>query len=90
MSQGFTFYDARANESAQAAEIATLDNVRDRNLRSEKTWRALAEQARKVEEDRAKAEVERQSRREAEAAEAAEAAVLEDAHENAYGERHSA
>lgn len=77
MSQGFTFYDARANESAEAAAAAQLDNVRDRNLRSEKTWRALAEQARKVEEDRAKAEVERQSRRDA------EQAALEDAHSDA-------
>ncbi|MGX7896933.1 hypothetical protein [Tsuneonella sp. HG222] len=77
MSQTFEFYDARANEAAAEAASATLDNVRDRNLRAEKTWRALATQARKVVVDRAKADNERAERRaaEAEAAEAAEAAA---------------
>lgn len=70
MSQGFEFYDARANEAAHAAAAAELDNVRERNLRSEKTWRALADQAKKVQHDRAKADAERQARREAERAEA--------------------
>ena len=46
MSQTFEFYDARAREAAAEADAATLDNVRDRNLRAEKTWRGLAEQAR--------------------------------------------
>ena len=59
MSQTFEFYDARANEAAAEAEKATLDNVRDRNLRAEKTWRGLANQARRVLIDRAKAEEER-------------------------------
>lgn len=70
MSQGFDFYDARARESAEAASEAELDNVRERNLRSEKTWRGLANQAKKVERDRVKADAERQARREAEQAEA--------------------
>jgi len=44
--------------------------VRDRALRSEATWRGLAEQARKVAADRVKADRERAARRAAEAAEA--------------------
>jgi len=66
MSQTFEFYDARAREAATAADEATLDNVRERNLRAEKTWRGLADQARRVVLDRAKAESERAARREAE------------------------
>ncbi|MCT2559154.1 hypothetical protein N0B51_09180 [Tsuneonella sp. YG55] len=73
MSQTFEFYDARANEAAADAEAATLDNVRERNLRAEKTWRALANQARKVMVDRQKTEAEKAARR-AEEAEAAAAA----------------
>lgn len=66
MSQTFEFYDARAREAASEAEEAILANVRERNLRAEKTWRALADQARKVKTDREKAELERIARREAE------------------------
>ena len=44
MSQTFEFYDTRAREAAAEADAATLDNVRDRNLRAEQTWRGLAEQ----------------------------------------------
>jgi len=72
MSPNFDFYDSRANEAAEAAEAATLDNVRERNLRSEATWRGLAEQARKVEHDRAKADAERAAKRAAEQLEMAE------------------
>ena len=67
MSQTFEFYDARAKESAAEAEGAMLDNVRERALRSAKTWQALADQARRVLVDREKAEVARLARREAEA-----------------------
>ncbi|MEL1251245.1 hypothetical protein [Aurantiacibacter gilvus] len=56
---------------------ATLDNVRDRALRAERTWRSLADQAQKVEDDRAKAKVERQERLDREALEADEAAETE-------------
>ncbi|MGN3974068.1 hypothetical protein [Tsuneonella sp. SYSU-LHT278] len=73
MSQTFEFYDARANQAAAEADAATLDNVRERNLRAEKTWRALADQARKVTVDRQKTEAEKAARR-AEEAEAAAAA----------------
>ena len=72
MSQTFEFYDARANEAAAEAQAATLDNVRDRNLRAEKTWRGLATQAKKVMIDRKKADAERAERRAAEEAELAE------------------
>jgi len=72
MSQTYEFYIERAKAAAAAAESATLDNVRDRELRSEKTWRGLAEQARKTATERQKADAERAARREAEA-EAAEA-----------------
>lgn len=69
MSQTFEFYDARAKEAAAEANSATLDNVRERNLRAEKTWRGLAEQARKTLVEREKADRERAERRAAEAAE---------------------
>jgi hypothetical protein len=63
MTQNFQFYDARAKESAAEAEVAVLDNVRERALRSEKTWRTLAEQARKVLAEREKAEAAKEVRR---------------------------
>ena len=68
MSQTFEFYDARAREAAAEAKAATLDNVRERNLRAEKTWRALADQAGKVSRDRQQAELDRAERRSAEEA----------------------
>lgn len=71
MSQTFDFYDARAREAATEADKADLVMVRERALRAEKTWRGLAEQARKVERDRVRAEEVRQERRAAEAAELA-------------------
>ena len=76
MSQTFDFYDARADEAEAAAGSALLDNVRDRELRSAAVFRKLADQARKVLVDRAKAEVIRQERRDAEAGEAAARALL--------------
>ena len=54
MSQSYEFYCARADQAAAAADKAELANVRDRELRAEKTWRGLAEQARAVAEERAK------------------------------------
>ncbi len=56
MSQTYEFYAERAQEAADEAAAATLDNVRERNLRAEKTWSMLAEQARKVRIDRERAE----------------------------------
>jgi hypothetical protein len=66
MAQTYEFYCERADESAALAERATLDNVRERELRSERTWRGLAEHARTIAEERVKAEKLRLARREAE------------------------
>lgn len=66
MAQTYEFYCERADEAAALAEKATLDNVRERELRSEKTWRGLAEQARKTAEERVKADQVRAERRAAE------------------------
>ena len=38
----------RAEAAAAAADAAILDNVRNRELRAEKTWRGLADKARAV------------------------------------------
>ena len=67
MSQSFEFYDARAQEAARDAREATLENVRERNLRAEKTWRGLADHALRAKADREKAERARIARKEAEA-----------------------
>lgn len=66
MSQTYEFYSARAKESAAEAKAATLDNVRDRALRSEKTWRGLADQARAVAKQREKIERDKAAQRAAE------------------------
>ncbi len=42
MSLTLDFYLARAAESAAEATAATLDNVRERALRSEAAWREMA------------------------------------------------
>ncbi|MEO1490375.1 MAG: hypothetical protein AAFR88_13215 [Pseudomonadota bacterium] len=67
MAQTYEFYAARADEAAARAEQATLDNVRDRELRAEKSWRGLAEQARKSVVAREEADAARAAKREAEA-----------------------
>lgn len=74
MAQTYEFYCERADEAAALAGKATLDNVRERELRSEKTWRGLAEQARKTAVQRVKSENERAEKRAAEAEEASELA----------------
>ena len=68
VSQTYEFYAARAKEAADDAAKATLDNVRDRALRSQATWQGLARQARKVAVQRRKLE-------ETKAAERAQAAA---------------
>lgn len=67
MSQSYEFYAERAQEAAAEAAQATLDNVRERNLRAEQTWKALAHQAHKVKADRIKAEETKAAQRAAEA-----------------------
>lgn len=66
MAQTYEFYRDRADAASAAAEKATLANVRDRELRAAKTWRGLAEQARKTANEREKAVAIRNARREAE------------------------
>jgi hypothetical protein len=56
MSISFEFANERAAEAARDADVAQLDNVRDRALRSEAAWRDMADRARKTEESRAKRE----------------------------------
>lgn len=75
MLHSYEFCSERADEAQALADAATLDNVRDRELRSEKTWRGLAELARSAAEGRVKADQERAERRILEAEAAAEAAV---------------
>lgn len=66
MAQTYEFYLERAVEAALAADKAELDNVKERELRAEKTWLGLAEQARKGAIRREKADAERRAKREAE------------------------
>ena len=49
MSATVDFYLARAAENALAAQETDLANVRERCLRSEAVWRALADRASHVE-----------------------------------------
>jgi hypothetical protein len=77
MSHTFEFYTERADQSAAEAGTADLANVRERALRSEKTWRGLAAQAKKMLAERAKAEIVRAERRTAEAEQAAALAAAE-------------
>lgn len=67
MAQTYEFYAARADEAKARADEATLDNVRDRELRAEKSWRALADQTRRTTIARERADAERAERRAAEA-----------------------
>ncbi len=68
MSQTYEFYAERAKEAAGEAASATLDNVRERHERAEKTWTALAEQARTVKAERIRTEESKAALRAAEAA----------------------
>ena len=76
MSQNFEFYNTRANEAAAEAAAATLENVRERALRSETAWREMADRALQMEKEREVARIERE-KRQAEAAELAAAKELE-------------
>lgn len=50
MALSYEFLVARADEAARDADIAVLDNVRDRALRSESAWRSMANQVLKSQE----------------------------------------
>lgn len=65
MSISYEFATERADEAAQQAESAELDNVRERALRSEAAWRGMADRARKSEESRAKREAAAETARQA-------------------------
>ena len=54
MAESYKICSERADAAAEAARNATLDNVRQRELRAEKTWRGLATQAKAVDEQRQK------------------------------------
>ena len=73
MSQTFDFYDERAKSAEAEAERAVLDNVRERELRSARAWRGMADRQLMIDAERVKAEEIRAARRAAEL-EAAEAA----------------
>lgn len=49
MSQTLDLYLARADEAATEARQATLNNVRDRCLRSEAAWRDMADRQTRIE-----------------------------------------
>ena len=66
MSQTHEFYEERARHAQAEADKAALDNVRDRELRSAKAWREMADRARLIEAERIKAEAVRAERRAAE------------------------
>jgi hypothetical protein len=56
------FYLTRADEAAAAAAASSLQNVRDRELRSEAAWRAMADRVLRLEEQRVLADRVRQDR----------------------------
>ena len=66
MAQTYEFYSERADEAAALPVNATLANVRERELGPEKSWRGLAEQARRTIEEREKADRARAEKRAAE------------------------
>ncbi|GGD54285.1 hypothetical protein GRI62_04200 [Erythrobacter arachoides] len=63
MADSYEMCCERADAAALAASNAALDNVRDRELRAEKTWRGLAAKARSVVESREKVEREKLAER---------------------------
>jgi nicotinate-nucleotide pyrophosphorylase len=76
MSQTFEFYDERARAAEAEADKAVLDNVRERELRSAKAWRGMADRQLLIDAERVKADEIRAARRAAEL-EAAEASWTE-------------
>ena len=68
MSQTFEFYDERARAAEAEADKAVLDNVRERELRSAKAWRGMADRQLMIDAERVKADRERAERRAAELA----------------------
>jgi len=52
MAENRQFYLMRAEESARDAASAELDNVRERCLRAERAWRAMADRSERNEAQR--------------------------------------
>jgi hypothetical protein len=71
MSQTFEFYDQRARAAEAEAQSAPLANVRERELRSARAWREMADRQLLIDSERVKVEAARLQRR------AEEAAMLE-------------
>jgi hypothetical protein len=67
MSQQYDFYVARAAEARADADAATLDNVRNRCLRSEAAWRDMADRAARTDRIREKHVAEKAAAADAEA-----------------------
>jgi hypothetical protein len=63
MSVQHQFYVNRAAEARAAADAATLDNVRDRWLRSEATWTEMAARTADSEKSRANLIAEKEAER---------------------------
>jgi hypothetical protein len=66
MSLTTEFCEARAKEAGNEADRASLDNVRERALRSQAAWQAMADRANDVAKARALKEAETQQLRERE------------------------
>jgi len=67
MSLTIEFCEARAKEAGNEAQGASLDNVRERALRSQAAWQAMADRAGDVAKARAAKELEARQAREREA-----------------------
>jgi hypothetical protein len=78
MSQTYEFYDERARHAESEAQRAVLDNVRERELRSAKAWREMADRALLIAAERVKADEIRAERRAAELEAAAQQAETAD------------
>ena len=74
MSQPFEFYDERAKAAEAEADSAVLGNVRERELRSARAWRNMADRQLVIDAERIKADAARALRRAEEAAALAQAA----------------
>ena len=64
---------ARAAEAERLAEDATLDNVRERNLRARDSWLEMAERAERTQKMRERIEAEKAAKKDAADIAAAEA-----------------
>ncbi|MXO63452.1 hypothetical protein GRI48_10555 [Altererythrobacter oceanensis] len=62
MSDTYNFQIARADAAAVEAKEASLENAKQRALRSEIAWRGMAQRTLKMEQEREKTRVERERR----------------------------